>query len=151
MDELCQRLGIEPEFLRSDRGEQLGAGLERRVVELLAGMVETEMLGILGLEKGALVMVEPPGQLRGAGIFEIHDGVFVAIEDAVFEELGGLVHHACIEEFGVAADAFAVKAREDCGGGGSVEAFVVKADADLQFPLPRAGREWKILPLMESQ
>ena len=46
-----------------------------------------------GREERALVMVEPPGQLRRVGIFEIDDGVLVAVEDTVFERLRSFVRH----------------------------------------------------------
>src|SRR5271170_7199066 len=81
------------------------------------------------------MMVEPPGELWRAGIFEVHDGVFVAVECPVLEGLRGLVRHAGVEELGHRIDALFVKARENRGGRGSVEVFIVEADPDLQFPL----------------
>src|ERR1700691_6016454 len=105
-------------------------------------MILTEMLGVGGRQKRALMVVEPPSEFGRAGIFEIHDGVFVAVECAVLEGLRGLVRHAGVEEFGGGIDALLVKARENRGGGGSVEAFIVEANPHLQFPLlapPRQG------------
>ena len=80
VDQIGERPGIESEFLRRDRGQKFRAGFVGGIVELFAGMILPEMLGVLGLQKRALVMVEPPGEQRRAGILEIDDGVFVAVE-----------------------------------------------------------------------
>src|SRR5665213_93811 len=94
------------------------------------------MLGVRRCEKGALVMIEPPGKQRRARILEIHNGVLVAVEHPVFEWLGRLVGHARIKKLRVRVNAFAIKPRENCGGAGSVETFVVKANANShQIPL----------------
>src|ERR1700677_487213 len=99
-------------------------------------MVATEMLGILRSEKRALMMVEPPGEQRRTGIFEIHDGVFVAVENAVFERLRSFMRHPGVHKLGIGVDAFAVKAGEHSGRGRSVEALIVKTKAKLHFCLP---------------
>jgi hypothetical protein len=52
------------------------------------------------------------------------------------------VRHARVEKFGSGIDALFVKARENRGGGGSVEAFVVEANPDLQFPLLSTPAAW---------
>jgi hypothetical protein len=46
-----------------------------------------EVFGILGAQKRALVMVEPPRQIRMRRIFEIDDDIDVTVEKPVFEEL----------------------------------------------------------------
>ena len=69
-----------------------------RVVELASARVAPEILRILLAEEGALMMIEPPGEARVVGIFEIHDGVFVAVEQLRSEYLLGPVRHACIAE-----------------------------------------------------
>jgi hypothetical protein len=112
-------------------GKELGARFVGGVVEFFAGMVVAELVGIARGEEGALVVVEPLRELRGAGIFEVNDGVFIAIEDSIFERTRGFVSHACVKEFGVVVDAFAVEAREDGGRRSSVEASVVKTKAKL--------------------
>jgi hypothetical protein len=45
------------------------------------------------------------------------------------------VRHPGIEELGCGIDALFIKARENRGGGSSVEAFIVETNPDLQFPL----------------
>src|ERR1700722_2473524 len=101
-------------------------------------MILTEMLGVGGRQKRALMVVEPPSEFGRAGILEIDDGVFVAVEGAVLEGLRGFVRHAGVEEFGGGVDALAIEARENRGGRCSVEALVVEANPDSQFPLPAA-------------
>ena len=66
LDQLGDRLRVESEFLGRHRREQFRAGLERGIVKLLARMIVPEMLGVFGLQERALVMVEPPGELRRA-------------------------------------------------------------------------------------
>jgi hypothetical protein len=105
-------------------------------------MVLAKMFGVGGRQKSALVMIKPPCEERRAGILEIHDGVFVAIKCAILERLRGLVRHPSIEELGGGIDTLFIKARENRGGGGSVEAFIVETNPNLQFPLlttPAAG------------
>ena len=131
VDEFGERLRVEAEFFGGDGGEELGAGLVGGVVEFFAGMILAEMLGVGGLEERALVVVEPPGEQRRARVFEIDDGVFVAVKGAVFKGLRGFVRHAGVQEFGGGVDALATEAREDGGGGSSVEAFVVEANPDF--------------------
>jgi hypothetical protein len=61
------------------------------------------------------MMIEPPGEQRRTGIFEIHDGVFVTVENAVFERLRSFMRHPGVHKLGIGVDAFAVKAGEDRG------------------------------------
>ena len=56
------------------------------------------MAGVFRGQEGALMMIEPPGQLRVAGVLEVDDGVLVAVEQAVFEDLRGPVCHAGVLE-----------------------------------------------------
>jgi hypothetical protein len=44
-------------------------------------------------------MVEPPGKPRIAGVFEIHDGVFVAVEQPRLEELRSSMGHSRVSKF----------------------------------------------------
>src|SRR5690349_3260628 len=93
------------------------------------------MLGVLGFEERTLMMVEPPGEPKGIRILEIHDGIFVAVEDAVFERLRGLVRHAGETKVRVRMDALAVETRKDGCGRRAVETFVVEADLDSHLTL----------------
>src|SRR4051794_41932045 len=86
-------------------------------------------------------MIEPPGDLLGAGVFEVHDGILVAIELGLIEESAGAVNQAAELESHILADTLAVEAREESGGTGAVETLVVKKYPDLQtipsLPLKR--------------
>ena len=59
------------------------------------------MLSIVGAQKGALVMVEPPRQIRMRRVFEIDDNIDVAVEKSVFEELISAMSQTRIHEVGV--------------------------------------------------
>jgi Na+-translocating ferredoxin:NAD+ oxidoreductase RnfE subunit len=67
-------------------GEKLGAGLEFRIEELLGFITLAVMLRIFRSEKGALMMVKPPGYFRRSGIFEVHDSVLVAVKIGFIKE-----------------------------------------------------------------
>ena len=83
------------------------------------------MLLILGIQKRALVMVEPPGELRIAGVLEIDDGVFVAVEESRIEELGCLVRHSRVAEFRIGVNGPQDKPAEVSGRRRSIEAMIV--------------------------
>src|SRR5208282_3209168 len=136
LDQVGDRFRVESKFLSRHRRDQLGARFEPGIVKLLPRMILAEMLRVFGLQERALVMVEPPGKLRRGRIFEVNDGVLVAVEHAILERLRSLVRHSGVEEFGIRIDALPVKPREDRGGGSSVEALVMKADANPQLNLP---------------
>src|SRR5207249_4106514 len=116
LDEFLHRVRIEAEALLGDGRQELGAGLEVRIVELAAAGVLLEVGGIFGSEKGALMMIEPPSDLRGSGVFEINDGIFVAIELSLIEKRAGAVHQAAKAKLDVFADALAVKAGKQSRG-----------------------------------
>ena len=87
-------LRIEPKTLLGDCGDETGAGLEIRIVEFSAALILLEMRCILRRKERALVVIEPPGNLRRAGILEIHDGVFVAIKIGFVEKSPRAVQQA---------------------------------------------------------
>src|ERR1700683_4583703 len=104
-------------------------------------MVAAEMLGILRSEKRALMMIEPPGEQRRTGIFEIHNGVFVAVENAVFEGLRSFMRHPGLNKLGIGVDSFAVKPGKHSGRSRSVEALIVKTKAKLHLRLRNVHRQ----------
>ncbi len=87
------------------------------------------MSGIFRGKKGALMVVEPPGELRIARVLEIDDGVLVAVEKAVFENLRGPVSHARISEIRPGIECAPNEAAEERCGGGAVETVVVIEDS----------------------
>ena len=76
----------KPKRSRADIADEGGAGFVARVVELAAAGIAAEVLLVGGVEEGALVMVEPPGEAGIGGILEIDDGVLVAIEQGGIEQ-----------------------------------------------------------------
>ena len=74
-------------------------------------------------------MVEPPRYPRIGGILEIHDGVFVTVEQAGFEELGCFVGHPREDEFRAGVDRAGKETRKESCGGRTVEAMIVIKDS----------------------
>ena len=74
-------------------------------------------------------MIEPPRKVRIIRVFEIDNGVFVAVEQAVFEDLAGPVRHAGITKFRVGIDGSADKTAEKCSRRRAVEAVIVIEDS----------------------
>ena len=123
--QVVQVRGAKAEAVAGHACDERGAGFVARVVELPAAGIAAEMLGILGGEEGALVMVEPPGEARIAGIFEVYDGVFIAIEQAGIEHLGCLVGHSRVAELSIGVDRPGNEAAEIGSGRCAVKAMVV--------------------------
>ena len=88
------------------------------------------MFGILGGQERALVMIEPPGQPGIAGIFEVHNGVLIAVEELRLEHLRRLVHHARIGKFRVGVEHAFHEAAEEGRRSRAVEAVIVIEDAE---------------------
>src|SRR5580700_3070818 len=78
-------------------------------------------------------MVKPPCDLGRTGVLEVDDGIFVAVELGFVKERAGAMQQAGVNEFGVFANALAIKTGEECGGASSVEALVVEEDSDFQW------------------
>jgi hypothetical protein len=79
-------------------------------------------------QEGALVMVEPPGDLGRAAVFEIDDRVFIAREERLIEKLIGAVKQAAIEKLGLRIDPAAEEVAEDGGRAGAIETAIVIED-----------------------
>src|SRR4051812_16981932 len=88
------------------------------------------MRGVGRREERALMMIKPPGDAGRIRILEIDDHIFIAVEYAVVERLTRAVSHARQPELAVRIHAFAIKSRKNSGGRGSIEAPVMKAQAD---------------------
>jgi hypothetical protein len=78
--------------------------------------------------EGALVVVKPPGNPGRTGVLEIDDGILLTIEFLFVEQRAGAVDQAGENEIGVPANALAIEAGKQGGGGSPVEAFVVIED-----------------------
>jgi hypothetical protein len=126
--EIGDRSGIEAEALLRDHGDEAGAGFEIGIIKLAVALILLKVLGIGRREEGALVMVEPPGNFGRAGIFEVDNGVFLAIELILVEQSAGAVDQTREFEIGIAANALAIEAGKQRGGGSSVKTLVVIED-----------------------
>jgi hypothetical protein len=85
------------------------------------------------------VVIEPPGDFGRTGILEIDNGILVAIELVFVEERAGAMQQAGVNEFHIAANAFAVETREQRSRGSAVKTFVVIKDPHSQIRLPNPG------------
>src|ERR1700680_4271438 len=132
MHEVGHGSGIESKALLRDQGDKTCAGFEVGIVELSIALVALEVGGVCRREERALVMVEPPRDPGGTGVFEIDDGILVSVEIGFVEERSGAMQEAGEDEVGVFANALAIEAREQGGGASSVEALVVVEDSDFQ-------------------
>ncbi|HEX8811517.1 MAG TPA: hypothetical protein VF742_05955 [Terracidiphilus sp.] len=74
-----------------DHGDETGTGFEIGVVELAVALILLKVLGVSRREEGALVMVEPPGNVGRTGVFEIDNSVFVTVELFLVEQRTGAV------------------------------------------------------------
>ena len=132
MDEVGQRIWIQAKALLRDHGNETGAGLEVRIVELPVTLIAFEVGSVGGREKRTLVMVEPPSNFGRTGILEINDSVFVAVEMGFVKKRSRAVQQAGEEEVGVFANALAIEAGEECGGASSIETLVVVENSYFQ-------------------
>ena len=125
VDQVVEVGRSKPKRSHATSRDERGAGFVARIVELPAAGVPAEMLRIFRVQEGALMMIEPPGQARIARVFEIDDGVFVAIEQARIEHLRRLVGHPGIAEFRIRVNRARDEAAEEGGRGRPVKAVIV--------------------------
>src|SRR5882757_3522154 len=90
------------------------------------------MGGIGRRQKRALVVIQTPRDIRRTGIFEVDDRILVAVKIFLVEERTRPVQQAGIDEFAIAADAFAVEARKQRSRTRAVETLVVIEDPNSQ-------------------
>src|SRR5260370_1180831 len=84
---------------------------------------------ILRTEEGALVMIEPPRQAGIGGVFEVHDGVDIAVEVTVLEKLRCLVSETCEVELRSGRKFLFMKTAEERCRSRPVEAVVMVQDS----------------------
>src|SRR5215467_936658 len=129
MNQLRKWRCVEPKFLFRYRGDQLCARLEIRFIEHVRARLFSKVFRILGSEKRALVVIEPPRHLGRIRILEVYDYILIAIEQPIFPGWHRAVGHSTKSKFGARIKAFAVKAVEKCCGGRPVETMVVEAQS----------------------
>jgi hypothetical protein len=79
-------------------------------------------------------MIEPPRQVGIARIFEIYDGVFIAIEKLVLEKLRRLMRHPGVHEFRAGMKNTLHEAAEESRRRRAVEAVIVIKNAYAHDP-----------------
>jgi hypothetical protein len=97
------------------------------------------------------VVVEPPGKPRIARVFEIHNGIFIAVEQAGVEQLGRLVRHPGVAKLRIRVNCARDKAAEVRGGGRAVKTVVVvehafqhgRIESGKPPSLPESGEKCK--------
>ena len=82
---------------RDPRNEARAGAIVGVEVEPLRVFPALVVRRILRAQKRALVMVEPPRQLRAIGVFEIDDRIDLAVKQPLLEQLVRLVRHARID------------------------------------------------------
>src|SRR5262249_54053622 len=79
---------------------------------------------------GALVVVEPPRDARRARVFEIHDGILIAVEQPVFPGLRRTVRHPRELEFRLGIEVLAIETVKKRCRSHAIKATVVEAETD---------------------
>jgi hypothetical protein len=90
-----------------------------------------KMFGVGGRQERALVVVEPPRHLRGIRILEVHDYIFIAVKQARFPRLRGVVRHPQETKLGILIKLFPEKAVKESGGSRAIKAAIVETKPDL--------------------
>ena len=135
VDQLGQRRGVEAELGGHGVGQELGAALGLRVVELSPGRVRAEVVLVAGqLERGGVV-VEPPGQPRVLRVAKVDARVLVAVEALGRERLriAFVLERPVDDLHGSLRDALPIKPGEHARGAASIEAVAVIKDAQTHF------------------
>src|SRR5262249_36457971 len=71
------------------------------------------------------MVIKPPRQLLGRGVFEIYDYVFVVSELLIGNVLPGLMSETFVFDLSAGVYACFIEARKHCCGGHSVKTIVV--------------------------
>ena len=80
------------------------------------------------------MMIEPPGEVGITRIFEIHNGIFIAIEKLVLEKLRSFMRHAGVHEVRARMKYALHEAAEESRRRRAVEAMIVIKDAYSHDP-----------------
>jgi len=102
------------------------------------------MLGVLRGQKCTLMMVKPPANFWRGRIFEIDNGVLIAIEILFIEQSPRAMHETAKLETHIIADPLPVKTGKQRSRSSAIEAFIVKEDPDLHSALPFPLRNVKL-------
>jgi hypothetical protein len=126
LNQLLQTARVEAEVLPKHIDDELRARTVSGIVKLLPAVIGAKVEFVLAAQERALVMIEPPREARIARVLEIQDGIFVAIELDIKEQLPGTMCQPLILELGVRADCIEIEVGEYGCGRQTIEAVVVK-------------------------
>jgi hypothetical protein len=126
--------GIKTKPLLRDGGNEAGAGFEIGIVKFAITLILFKVARVGRRQERALVMIEPPGDFGGGGIFEIDDGVFVAIKLLLVKQRPGAMKQSGEDESGVAANALPIEAGKQGRRASPIKAFVVIENPNFQSP-----------------
>src|SRR5487761_1008941 len=104
-------------------------------------MILLENSRVFRREKRALMMIEPPRQLRRARESEIHNRIFITVKHSCFKGPRSLMRHSRVTEKRIRTDPFAIEPRKNRRRRGPVKAFIVEANANLHRPGTTLGRK----------
>src|ERR1051326_8407925 len=80
------------------------------------------------------MMIAPPAEFFGRRVFEINDGVRIAVEHVPVEkQIAGAMQQSAVRNFRVRMNSFEVKARERGCRGNAVKAVAVIKDAKFHL------------------
>jgi hypothetical protein len=129
VNELVERRRVEAEFFVRDRRDQFRAGFVLWFVEHVRTGMLLKTLGVLWRKESALMMIEPPGHLRRVRVFEVHDDVLVAVEQALFPRWHSAVGHAGEAKLRGLVEALAVETVKKRSRRRAIKATIVKAQS----------------------
>src|SRR5882757_493701 len=117
-DQLRHRRGVKTETGLRDVRDEAGARSVLWVVEVAIARAAVplafqKVLVIRGCEKGAQMMIEPPGNARRGAVLEVDDCILVADKIRLVKEGSRSMHQSVIAVLRIMANAFAVEAHEE--------------------------------------
>src|SRR6266496_1046736 len=95
---------------------------------------------VLRSKKRRLVMIEPPGQFFGSGIFEINDRIFIAIKHSQVKKIPRSMKQTGVINIRFRMNAFLIKTREGGRRSDAIEAMTMikQTKFHVRFPKERA-------------
>jgi hypothetical protein len=137
VDEICYRGGVKTKAGLRDVSDKAGAGSVVGIVELAVARRAVALAGkkmalVLRREKGAQMMIEPPGYARRSAVLKIYDCVLITDKIRLLKKRSGSMHQSVIAVFCIWRNALVVEAHEERSGTRSVKAPVVIENADIQ-------------------
>ena len=80
---------------------------------------------VFGSQKCRLMMIEPPSEFLRRGVFEIDDGILIAVKHRHVEEIPGPMKQTFVLDFRVGMNSFFVESRKGCGRRDPVKTMTV--------------------------